>query len=213
MWGTPNEQRERGIVNKVITVGGIDPSSKRLALTESRAHQKEKAFIHHIILPGNSPEENALPAFNFIAEWGMHVIERDGQAPTLFVEAPVMGGSKSGGFRPGPTIEQAFITGVIFAAASQIGSKIYRVNNSSWKAEILGNGNIAKENIAAVMQEVWPEFMARVPTVHAKQHNGKIPNDSPDQDIVDSGAINLFGWKQVEQKERFRKVKIKRKKK
>lgn len=191
-------------MKSVMTVGGIDPSSKKVALVESRSTNKSKAYIHSLVLPEDDVVDNALHAFNFLVEWGIGVIERDGQPPRLFIEEPVMGGA-GGNMRPGPTIEQAFITGVLFAAASQIGSKITRVNNSTWKKRVLGNGNISKEKIVPLMREehTWDYLLEKTPIINAKQHNGKIPNASPDQDIIDAGCVNLFGWNSVEVFERL----------
>ena len=190
----------------VMTVGGIDPSSRKIAIVESRASNKSKAFIHVITLNSDDVVKNQHAAFDFIFDWGMGVIDRDGQPPRIFLEEAVMGGGgQQGKFRPGPTIAQCYVAGTIMAAAGQLGSQLKLVNNSTWKKRVLGNGNIKKEDIAGVMEEVWPEFMKKVPTIHAKQHNGKIPNDSPDQDVVDAGGLNLFGWHNVELLERIKK--------
>jgi hypothetical protein len=99
------------------------------------------------------------------------------------------------------------VSGAIMAAAAQAGAKIMLVNNSTWKKKILGNGNIAKEKIRPQMEEqgIWPELIKKAPIIHAKQHSGKIPNDSPCQDTIDAGCINLFGWEHVKMIERLKK--------
>lgn len=191
---------------KVQTVGGIDPSSKKIVIVETRASNKSKPFIHICHLRSENPEENCSDAFDFVVEYAMNVRERDdGQSPRLYLEAPVMGGGGSQKTRPGPTISQSFVSGSIMAAAAQTECKIALINNSTWKKRILGNGNIAKEDIGGVIKEVWPELYKAAPLISAKQHNGKIPNNMPDQDVLDAGGINLFGWRNVDLVERITK--------
>lgn len=189
----------------VQTVGGIDPSSKKIAIVETLATNKNKPLIHVCHLRSDNPEDNCSDAFDFIVEFAMEVRERDGQSPRLYLEAPVVGGGGNQKSRPGPTISQSYISGSIMAAAAQTDCKITLVNNSTWKKRVLGNGNIAKENIGDVIKEVWPELYKEAPTISAKQHNGKIPNNMPDQDVLDAGGLNRFGWGNVDLVERITK--------
>lgn len=175
---------------KTLTVGGIDPSSTRIVIVESRRSNRKKAYIHSTQLVSERVEDRLLEAFDFIVEFAMAVRDRDGQSPRLYLEAPVMG---VGG--PGATIPQAYVSGSIMAAAAQTESWIGLVNNQSWKKKVLGRGNLSKPEVSPLMEEVWPEFMEKVPSLEKSQNQGAIPPGSPDQDIVDAGAINLFGWK------------------
>lgn len=174
------------------TVGGIDPSSRRIVIVESRISNKKKGFIHSCYLTHERIEDNQLEAFDFIVDFAMGVRDREGRSPRLYLEQPVMG---VGG--PGATIPQAYVDGSIMAAAAQTECYITLINNSTWKKRVLGNGNINKNGIVEKMHEVWPEFMEKVPKAPNKQFADQKPG-APDQDVVDAGAINLFGWSNVE---------------
>ena len=193
----------------VHCVGGIDPSSKKIVIVETRKTNTRKPFIHSVELLHDRIEDNQLEAFDFIVEFCMAVRERDGQSPNLYLEAPVMGGGGGSAMRPGATIPQAYVSGSIMAAAAQCRSPIQLVNNSTWKKRICGNGNIAKENIGPWVKENWPELYRKAPVVSAKQHQGKIPNNMPEQDTLDAGCISLFGWRHVELIERLKKRRAK----
>lgn len=173
---------------KTITVGGIDPSSERIALVESSRHNRKKAFIHTIKLNADRIEDRQLQAFDFIVHFAMAVRDREGQSPRLYLEAPVMG---VGG--PGATIPQAFISGSIMAAAAQTECWISLINNQTWKKRAMGSGNINKNEVTKRMEVIWPEFFKKVPTVTHKQFTDQPPG-APDQDIIDAGGLNLHGW-------------------
>jgi Holliday junction resolvasome RuvABC endonuclease subunit len=184
-------------VNEVIAVVGIDPNSHKLALVESRRSAKKKAFLHTFDLTKADYEERCSIAFEAIYMFSLGCEQRDDVAPRFYLEAPVMG---KGG--PGATIPQAYVEGAVMAAAAQAGAEIHLVNNSTWKKRILGNGNINKKDIADKMKDIWPNFYFKVPIINdtsvTPEWRGK-----PDQDLIDAGAINLFGWNQVELMERI----------
>lgn len=180
---------------EVQTVGGIDPSSKKIVIVSTHKNRRRKPDIHKIYLRHDRVEDNCLEAFDFVVEYAMEVREQDGQSPRLYLEAPIMG---VGG--PGATIPQAFISGSIMSAAAQTECHITLVNNQSWKKRVLGKGNLNKDEVTEAMQKRWPEFMKLVPIEAAGTFKGK-----PDQDTVDAGAINLFGWHNVTLVSRLRK--------
>jgi hypothetical protein len=189
---------------KILTVGGIDPNSHKLALVETRASNKRKPFLHSCDLgKDESHEERCDRAFEFIRLWCLAVEERDGVSPRLFLEAPVMG---VGG--PGAPIPQAYVEGAVMAAASQSGAEIRLVNNQTWKKEILGNGVIKKEDIDPLVADIWPELYAKVPIIN----DTSVPpawRGKPDQDLIDAGCIDLFGWGRVDLLERLAKRRLK----
>lgn len=180
-----------------VTVGGIDPNSHRIVIVETRRQAQTKPFVHEIELNGGSPEQNTAMAFDFMVDYCISTHERDGEYPRLFVEAPVVG---RGG--PGPTIAQAFVTGSILAGATQGGSKITLVNNQSWKKRVVGNGNVNKLFVNEWVEENWTELYKKAPIINDSRHPKELRGRG-DQDIVDSGCINLFGWKHVTMVERM----------
>ncbi len=185
---------------KAFTVGGIDPSSERIVIVESLRSNKSKAYIHSIRLNADRIEDRQLQAFDFIVNFAMSVRDReDGVSPRLYLEAPIMG---VGG--PGATIPQAYVSGSIMAAAAQTECWIALVNNQTWKKRALGNGNINKNEITKRMETTWPKFYKKVPTVTAKQFPEQPPG-AKDQDVIDSGGLNLYGWWHTEFVERIEK--------
>lgn len=164
---------------------GIDPDTKKLSLVETNHRGQKKPWVHTIPLPSTNHRERSGFAYRGMCEIIFNLKERDGQLPILYLEEPVMG---KGG--PGSTIPQAIVQGGIFAAADEYECKIVHVNNSSWKKRICGNGNISKSDIPAVMKEVWPELyeIAR-----------------GQQDLLDAGAIHLFGRRHEEMVARIMK--------
>jgi hypothetical protein len=184
-------------VAKVQTVGGIDPSSRRLAITTTdRDADPDEFDITIIELPGEGDHPaNCDVAFVGMIEYVMKIRERTGQSPRLYLEAPVMG---VGG--PGATIPQVFVSGAVLAAAGETDCKITLVNNKTWKKRVLGNGNINKDNTAVEMKRVWKEFWIAVPVLEKGEFKGK-----KDLDIIDSGGLNRFGWWNVGLTERIQK--------
>lgn len=184
---------------KTLTVAGVDPNSHKLALVETRRNRQRKPFLHTYNLGNGDYEERCDRAFEEIRWYCQAVEERDGSPVKVFLEAPVMG---KGG--PGATIPQAYVEGAVMAAVKQSGADITLINNQSWKKQVLGNGNIAKVDIAPKIKELWPELYDKVPIVNdtsvTPDWRGK-----PDQDLIDAGCLNLFGWHRVLLLERLMK--------
>lgn len=157
-----------------LTILGIDPDTKKLSIVEAGSNiDKKKFFTHTIPLPSSEHHQRSGFAFRGMSELLANLIERDGEPPVIYMEAPAQG---IGG--PGATIPQCYIQGAVMAAASEFDCKFYHVNNKSWKKKICGNGNIKKDDIPEVMKIVWPELYK---VVHGQQ------------DLIDAGAIYLFG--------------------
>jgi len=152
---------------------GIDPDTKKLSIVEAVNTKQKKPWVHTIPLPSSKHQDRAGFAFRGVAELIYQLNERDGRLPIIYMEAPIMG---IGG--PGATIPQCYIQGAVMAAASEFDVKVIQVNNQTWKKRICGNGGINKADIPAAMKEVWPELI-------------QIAHDQ--QDLIDAGAIYLFG--------------------
>lgn len=183
----------------VNTVLGIDPSSVKIAIIESSAGDVKKPTLHTKHFQNEAIEKKVLEAFDFIFDVCMEVRERDGETPVLYLEAPIMG---VGG--PGSTIPQAFISGSIMAAAAQAGCLLKLVNNQTWKKRGMGNGNINKVQVRERMEEIWPELIAVIPIMEKGEFKG-----FPDQDLIDAGGLNLFGWYNVKLIDRIKKRRVK----
>lgn len=158
-----------------LTIVGIDPDTKKLSIVEATSSKQKKPWIHTIPLPSSKHCDRAGFAFRGMSELLYNLNERDGKMPVIYMEAPAQG---IGG--PGATIPQVYVQGAVMAAASEWNCELIQVNNQTWKKRICGNGSIKKVDIPAVMKEVWPELF-------------HIAHDQ--QDLIDAGAIYLFGRK------------------
>lgn len=187
---------------QMTTVGGIDPNSHKIVIVETRRAAQRKPIVHATELTAGSIEGNCDQAFDFLVDFCIGVKDREGEYPRLFVEAPVQG---RGG--PGATIPQAFVTGAIMAGATQGGSKITLVNNQSWKKKVCGNGNLPKVKISEWVRDNWSELYLKAPVINDSRHPIEL-RGLPDQDWLDSGCINLFGWKHQMMIERIKERRI-----
>lgn len=156
---------------KPRAVVGIDPSSAKLAMVtnylpfgEFEAFKVKLDKDHWL---GCQQAHDTLLIH-------LATMQSEGWDPFVVLEAPVMG---VGGVWP--TIVQSQIGGALMAAISKREVKHRLCSNTTWKKRILGRGNIPKPEIAGKMSEVWPELV---------EEAGK------DQDLIDAGAINLYGW-------------------
>ncbi len=161
---------------------GIDPSSAKLAVVSSTRGREQ--FDYHVSKLSMDKTEAAGQAFVYMRDYFQLLLD-GGWEPYVFQEAPVMG---RGGAHA--TVVQAQVGGAIMAAASVSKVPLRLVNNQSWKKRICGNGGINKEEVAARMRDIWPELL---------EHAGK------DQDMIDAGAINLFGWHVLALQDRLRR--------
>jgi Holliday junction resolvasome RuvABC endonuclease subunit len=164
---------------------GIDPNSHKLSLVWNRPGNK-KAFFKNIELVKGDPVLATGIAGREIDDF-FRAMAFDHKRTFVYMERPVMG---IGG--PGATIPQSFVQGAVIAACFKYNIPLRLVNNQSWKKRVLGSGGIDKPEVARRMTELWPEFVARLPKVNARQWKDG-PNGLPDQDLVDAGAIHLFG--------------------
>lgn len=182
---------------EVMTVGGIDPNSHKIVIVETRRIDKVRPFVHQIELGHGDYEVRVSAAFDFIVDFCIKVHERDGLYPRLFLEAPVLG---VGG--AGSTIPQAYVSGAILAAAVQGGSQIALINNQTWKKRVTGNGNCNKMAVSEWVEENWPLLYERTEIIEDSRHPVDLRGRA-DQDVIDAGCINLYGWRHVKMVERL----------
>lgn len=164
-----------------MIVMGIDPSSRKLVAVSSRGPKSSfridtrKLSEDHVLGAGQ--------AYEWMDQISGEIIDGLDDDLCVYLEAPVLG---VGG--PRATITQSQIGGALMAALSRRRVPVTMVNNQSWKKRVCGRGNIDKKEVAARMASIWPDLV--------KEANG-------DQDVVDAGAINLFGWHVVKLRSRL----------
>lgn len=164
-------------------VVGIDPSSAKLAVVMTSSSKGKFVTVTRKLPKDHT--KGCGQAYGFIDELLCEMEERY-EDIQVFLEKPVMGvgGAQS-------TIFQSQIGGAVMAAASRRDVPLRMVNNQSWKKRVCGRGNITKAEVAERMVGIWPELV---------EHAGK------DQDLIDAGAINLFGWHVLTLKKRLRRT-------
>lgn len=169
----------------MTTIIGIDPSSKKVAATITV--DEKQLFMDVCQLP-EAIEDACHQAFIYT----QNLVTRYGgkNEVVVFVEEPVLG--RGGAWT---TIRQSQIRGCIIGGARSMGSAVYGVNNQRWKKEVLGAGNIRKDQIPIYVKELWP---------NAFEMAGK------DGDLIDSACINRYGSHVLNLRERIVQRKFKR---
>lgn len=160
---------------------GIDPSAKKIAVVgfqpETGTYRVESRNLYPKGATKQTPESLGNAAVfmrDFLAE--AQVMASDGQR-FAYVEEPLVG---RGG--ASATIKQAYVGGIIRACLVEAGFKVYSVHPSTWRA---GLGITSKGTAAiktATRQRLDPKL------------RGLVGNDG---DLVDAGAIALYGADQV----------------
>jgi Holliday junction resolvasome RuvABC endonuclease subunit len=150
-----------------MTVIGIDPSSKKLALCITYPGSEKYPEFHSIRLP-----EGILQATGAAFEEAFLCFRKHPEA-AVYMEEPVVGRNVRS------TIVQAQVGGAVMAAADRAGLPYFElVNNSHWKKEVLGKGNAKKEEISELLEKIWPEAYNLA---------------QKDQDLIDASCINRYG--------------------
>lgn len=152
---------------------GIDPSSTRLAFV---GIDREGSWEYAKPLVKGEFPARAKSAYDVTdALLGKVATEDDRFA---FVEAPIVGMTRN--IRT--TIAQATTSGGLHVALLNWGFHVTLVAPTSWKKEVVGWGNASKEEVAAAVYDLWPEFYEDHPK---------------DQDLLDAAAIALYGQKVI----------------
>jgi Holliday junction resolvasome RuvABC endonuclease subunit len=165
----------------VISVVGIDPSSRKLAAVYGVVGREP--YIEYTVekLPQDKPTA-CLMAY----EWMQRLVvgqQATGNTVYAAIELPVLG---RGG--PGSTIPQAQINGALLAGAQCAGATIILVNNARAKKEVVGKGNASKDDIRRWVKDAWPSLYSEIKN---------------DQDLCDSAMIYQYGRKTVELRDRI----------
>jgi Holliday junction resolvasome RuvABC endonuclease subunit len=153
-----------------MTVIGIDPSSKKIALCITTSYELDEVPQLDVI---------SLPAGGFQATGAAYrevfYFLQGIPSGQVYLEAPIVGRNAWA------TIVQSQVGGAVMAAVENLKVwNLYMANVSSWKKQVAGKGNLTKPEIAEALQRIWPEAYDLC--------NG-------DQDLVDACMINRFGVK------------------
>lgn len=163
-----------------FVVIGIDPSSRKIAVTVTRNH--EPAIRMQTKTLPKDIADVCLVSFTYV-RWMTKEYVDAGDQVYVFIEEPVVG---RGGVYT--TLRQAKAHGAMVAGAKSVpGANIHTVNNQRWKKVVLGNGSLGKPEIKRRMYEVWRD------AYDASQG---------DQDLIDSAAINRYGLHVVRLKQK-----------
>lgn len=163
---------------------GLDPSSKKIALAVSVNGNAPILYARML------PNDNALAclhAYRFVRKMVGKYVKR-GVEVYLFIEEPVVG---RGGARS--TIVQSLVQGGMLAGAASAGAEIHKVNNSSWKKKVVGNGNAGKPQIKEWVRTHWPHLYDLA---------------DGDQDCLDAGCILKFGMTVIETKDKIERLRL-----
>ena len=169
---------------KPVLIVGIDPSSKKLALTATNEDTGLLEMTVHVLPTSNRIKANG-DAFRFVTEYlkarkGLYDVQG-------FLEEPVFG---RGG--PWPTIIQSYINGSIQAAFDCAGVDLATVNNMTWKFDVLGK-RLEKKLIPPRLKEIWRQAYDEAARV-----GGGFGSTKHSGDLVDSACINRYGFQVLE---------------
>lgn len=163
---------------------GLDPSSKKIAVAISV--NGRKPTVKTKVLSKDNPT-----ACHEAEVWVKELVRslrKPGVKVYLFVEDPVVG---RGGARS--TIMQALVQGGMLAGGIAGGAEVHKVNNSSWKKRVVGNGNMGKPGIKDWVRQNWPAYYLL---------------SGGDQDLIDAGCILKYGQGVVEMKTRIEAARL-----
>lgn len=149
-----------------MTVVGVDPSSKKLALFVNG----DNTYCHVIKSEkDNSRFQNLALFFNEVNEF----IKELPEDTHVFVESALMG---RGGVRS--TIVQAQAASTVYISSVISGLVVHEVNVQTWKKDIVGSGNASKSDVSQWLDAHEPGL--------AELCGG-------DQDLVDAACLSLYG--------------------
>jgi Holliday junction resolvasome RuvABC endonuclease subunit len=147
---------------------GIDPSSKKIAAVTFTA-SGFKPF-EAVLAKQSGPDacERALQVGTYLGTQ-----RPDASLKLAFIESPLVG---RGGVRS--TMVQSFTSGALQAALHQEGFRVTLVNQSSWKAKVIGSGKADKREVREAVRLRWPALYEAVQS---------------SQDLIDASAIAIHG--------------------
>lgn len=146
-----------------MRIVGIDPSSRKIAIVE---FLPDGTLDSWATAQAPTKMKDRTEVCHLLFQEAVELLRPDS---AVFIESPVVG---RGGVRS--TLVQAEIQGVLRVAAVECGiTRVYSVNNQTWKKDVVGNGNASKDDV----HDWW---VARY-------------SDFGDQDLIDAGCIALYG--------------------
>lgn len=163
-------------------VVGIDPSSKKLAVTLFLPETLEaKSISYKLRQKSNDTYSPKVAHTSFsTVEMMVHKFHLRGRDTRVYMEAPVVGrgGAKS-------TMVQSYVSGAVQAAFLSLGIPVSLVNVSVWKKDVTGSGAATKDAIASAVHmklvDMGLNYLWR--------------NIEGDQDMIDSVGVMLYGYR------------------
>ena len=148
---------------RIINIYGIDPASRSLGVV-AWCHNKEVVVDKIVVAKGNRDLELKH------LKTSLDIVFNRCEPEVIFVEEPVVAGVRN--LRS--TILIAQTVGMVLTSPAQV----YLVPVSSWKKVTVGKGNAKKEEVASWLVNNHPDYAELC---------------GNDQDLVDAGAINIYG--------------------
>lgn len=100
------------------------------------------------------------------------------------------------------TLPLAQISGALCAGLWAGGAiSVIESMNTQWKKDVVGKGTASKPEIAIGLKKVWPSMYQYI----ARNHTTGVKNPVPDQDLIDSACINIYGQRIAERTKRIKK--------
>ena len=161
------------------TIIGIDPSSKKIAWVEASVEGwRYGEQVLPVKLTDKYTSYNAYAALEYMEHIFSTVL--DPGSTDVYLEAPVLAGR--GKANPQSMLPQAFVSGVIQAAAMRAGiRKVTMVAPSTWKKTVVGNGSAQKPQVGRNLRSRWPDLHRKVVL---------------SGDLKDAGSICIYGCHQ-----------------
>ena len=164
------------VMKPVDFIFGIDPSSSKLAVTITDAESGQLDMQTVRLSKTNRPR-----ACWAADEWITELLGKyAGGNLHVFLEEPVYVKGRGGlqALKP-----MCLIDGAVLASVERAGASFNWVNNSTWKATIVGDGHASKTKIGTWLAAYWKPAYDMA---------------SEDQDLFDSACINLWGKRIVD---------------
>lgn len=159
-----------------MLVVGVDPSARKIAIASK--HLVLNVASTHVFTLYKATEKQtvetmgkALRDMALFVQWADDIAGNGEKC--AWVESPLVG---RGGVTT--TMKQAYVGGIIRATLHEAGFKVYDVNVSSWKADVIGNGRATKADVRRAVRTQWPKIESLA---------------GNDGDLWDAAGIALYG--------------------
>jgi Holliday junction resolvasome RuvABC endonuclease subunit len=162
---------------------GVDPKTTRIAYTVMTGYRSRVPKVVLDEIPPRASFESRCHAAKESARALTASLAGDGYPIHVFCELPLVGRSVVS------SLKVAKVTGALIAGLldGEPSTKVYEVNTSRWKKQIVGSGNATKAMVVTWLEESWPDaYEAMV------ERTGGV-----DFDIADSAALCRYGMRAV----------------